>query len=62
MTVLLEPSRLVYHHPKQFTSRKAPPVYISKISLKNIRGFEVSDFDLDRGDGNSRRVDCLHWQ
>jgi energy-coupling factor transporter ATP-binding protein EcfA2 len=26
-------------------------VYISKISLKNIRGFESLDFDLDRGDG-----------
>lgn len=26
-------------------------MYISKISLKNIRGFESLDFDLDRGDG-----------
>jgi energy-coupling factor transporter ATP-binding protein EcfA2 len=26
-------------------------VYISKISLKNIRGFESLDFDLDRGGG-----------
>jgi len=26
-------------------------VYISKISLKNIRGFESLEFDLDRGDG-----------
>ena len=27
-------------------------MYISKISLKNIRGFESLDFDLDRGDGS----------
>jgi energy-coupling factor transporter ATP-binding protein EcfA2 len=27
-------------------------VYISKISLKNIRGFESLEFDLDRGGGN----------
>lgn len=26
-------------------------MYISKISLRNIRGFESLDFDLDRGDG-----------
>lgn len=26
-------------------------MYISKISLKNIRGFKSLDFDLDRGDG-----------
>lgn len=26
-------------------------MYISKISLKNIRGFESLEFDLDRGDG-----------
>jgi len=30
---------------------KRRSVYISKISLKNIRGFESLDFDLDRGDG-----------
>jgi energy-coupling factor transporter ATP-binding protein EcfA2 len=27
-------------------------VYISKISLKNIRGFESLEFDLDRGEGS----------
>jgi DNA repair exonuclease SbcCD ATPase subunit len=26
-------------------------VYISKISLKNIRGFKSLEFDLDRGNG-----------
>jgi energy-coupling factor transporter ATP-binding protein EcfA2 len=41
----------MYDTGKKFFVRKRQPVYISKISLKNIRGFESLDFDLDRGGG-----------